>query len=523
MSKSLEGVLIKKANQRESYTEQQLQEFMRCADPDTGPEFFMRNFFYIQHPVQGKMLYNPYEFQTRLIHTYHNYRFSISMMPRQTGKSTSAAGYLLWFAMFKPDSTILVAAHKYAGAQEIMQRVRYAYEACPDHIRAGAVSYNKGSLEFDNGSRIVAQTTTENTGRGMSITLLYCDEFAFVRPTIAREFWTSISPTLSTGGGAIITSTPNSDEDQFAFIWKGANKTEDQYGNETELGINGFKSFRAYWKEHPDRDDIWAEEQRNILGEDRFRREMDCEFIINDETLIAPAKLIDLTGKDPDYKTGQVRWYKQPQKGRIYVVALDPSLGTGGDPSAIQVFEANTTEQIAEWRHNKTPIPEQIRIMVDIIREIDVHVQDAKSVYYSVENNTLGEAALLSIEQYGEQNIPGYFLSDNSTVSASGKRYRKGFNTTNKSKISACSKLKTLVETNKMLVHSKPLISEFKTFVAHGTSFAAKPGETDDLVMATLLVIRMLQVLTSYHQELDKQMTDFNDEKIEPMPFIAMF
>jgi hypothetical protein len=174
MSKSLEGVLIKKAHQRESYTEQQLEEFMKCADPVDGPFYFLDNFFYIQHPMKGKMLYHAYEYQQRLIETYHNYRFSISMMPRQTGKSTSAAGYLLWYAMFKPDSTVLVAAHKYAGAQEIMQRVRYAYESCPDHIRAGAVSYNKGSLEFDNGSRIVAQTTTENTGRGMSISLLYC-------------------------------------------------------------------------------------------------------------------------------------------------------------------------------------------------------------------------------------------------------------------------------------------------------------------------------------------------------------
>ena len=241
--------------------------------------------------------------------------------------------------------------------------------------------YNKGSIEFDNGSRIVAQTTTENTGRGMSITLLYCDEFAFVRPTIAREFWTSISPTLSTGGGAIITSTPNSDEDQFAFIWKGANKTEDEFGNQKELGINGFKAYRAYWREHPDRDEDWAEEQRNILGIERFRREMDCEFIISDETLISPTKLIDLEGvTEPLYKTGQVRWYKRPEKNKIYTVALDPSLGTGGDPSAIQVYEANSTSQVAEWRHNKTPITDQIRILVDIVKHINETVQDPQSV-----------------------------------------------------------------------------------------------------------------------------------------------
>jgi hypothetical protein len=523
MSKSLDGVLIKSPHKKQEFTEQQIREFAACADPVTGADYFMRNFFFIQHPVQGKMKYNPLEFQERLIQTYHNNRFSISMMPRQTGKSTSAAGYLLWFGMFKPDSTILVAAHKYAGAQEIMQRVRYAYEACPNHIRAGVVSYNKGSIEFDNGSRIVAQTTTENTGRGMSITLLYCDEFAFVRPTIAKEFWTSISPTLSTGGGAIITSTPNSDEDQFAFIWKGANKTEDEFGNTKDVGINGFKAYRAYWSEHPDRDDAWADEQRAILGVERFRREMDCDFIINDETLISPIKLVDMEGIEPIYKTGQVRWFKKPQKGRIYVVALDPSLGTGSDPSAIQVFEANTTEQIAEWRHNRTPIPDQIRILVDIIKHINETVQDPQSIYYSVENNTLGEAALITIEQYGEQNIEGYFLSDNSVVRGGGRRHRKGFTTTNKSKVSACAKLKTLVETNKMTVRSRSLIGEFKNFVAHGTSYAAKPGETDDLVMATILAIRMLQILTGYHKELDTHMTDFGEDQIEPLPFVAMF
>jgi hypothetical protein len=174
MSKLTEPVLVKAPHQRISYTDTQLQEVALCADAVTGPMYFMDHFFYIQHPTRGRMLYHPFEYQRRLIETYHQYRYSISMMPRQTGKSTSAAGYLLWYAMFVPDSTILVAAHKYTGSQEIMQRVRYAYESVPDHIRAGATNYNKGSIEFDNGSRIVSATTTENTGRGMSISLLYC-------------------------------------------------------------------------------------------------------------------------------------------------------------------------------------------------------------------------------------------------------------------------------------------------------------------------------------------------------------
>lgn len=510
--------LVKAPHKQIHYSDQQLREFAACADPVTGPEFFLDNFFYIQHPTRGRMLYRPFEFQRRLINTYHQYRYCIAMLPRQTGKSTTAAGYLLWYAMFVPDSTILVAAHKYTGSQEIMQRVRYAYESVPDHIRAGVTNYNKGSIEFDNGSRIVSATTTENTGRGMSISLLYSDEFAFVRPTIATEFWTSISPTLSTGGKAIITSTPNSDEDQFALLWKGANKCEDDYGNPTQVGRNGFKSFRAFWQEHPDRDEQWEREQRAALGSDRFEREMNCEFIIADETLIAPAKLIDLEGKEPIYKTGQVRWFKQPDPTKIYAVALDPSLGTGGDPAAIQVFEANSTEQVAEWRHNRTDIPTQIKILTDIIKHINEYVKNPASIYYTVENNSIGEAALISLTEYGEENIEGYFLSEPSN--GSGRRHRKGFNTTNKPKLIACAKLKHLIESRRMKINSASLVSELKNFVASGAGYAAKPGETDDLVMATVLIVRMMQLLQSYHADLDGHMRDHQDHVVEPLPFI---
>ena len=495
-------------------TDQELEDFVKCCDPESGYLYFMDNFFYIQHPTKGSMLYHPWDYQKRLIHTYHNYRYSISLMPRQTGKSTSAAGYLLWYAMFVPDSTILIAAHKYTGAQEIMQRIRYAYENCPDHIKAGVTTYNKGSLDFENGSRIVSATTTENTGRGMSITLLYLDEFAFVRPTIATEFWTSITPTLATGGKAIITSTPNSDEDQFALIWKGANKTEDEFGNTTELGVNGFKSYRAFWQEHPDRNQEWADQMKAQLGEDRFRREIGCEFIIADETLIAPTRLIDLDGIEPVFRQGQIRWYKKPEKGNIYIVALDPAVGTGGDNAAIQIYEGNTTTQIGEWKHNKTDIPSQIKLIAQINKYIVECTTQPDNLYYSVEVNGVGEAALVSLNEYGLANIPGTFLSE------SGKK-KRGFNTTNKSKLTACSKFKTLVESNKLTINSRSLVTELKSFVASGGSYAAKIGETDDLVTSSLLVVRMLQNLSEYNYDLDNYIRD-HDEVIMPLPFYAI-
>ena len=508
------STLVKTPYQKTAFTPTQLQEFINCCDPETGYLYFMDNFFMIQHPTKGSMVYHPWPYQQRLIETYHNYRFSISLMPRQSGKSTSAAGYLLWYAMFNPDSTILIAAHKYTGAQEIMNRVRYAYENCPDHIKAGVTTYNKGSLDFENGSRIVSATTTENTGRGMSITLLYLDEFAFVRPSIAELFWTSITPTLSTGGKAIITSTPNSDEDQFALIWKGANKTEDEYGNQTELGVNGFKAYRAYWHEQPGRDQKWADEMKAQLGEDRFNREIGGEFIIADETLINPNTLIELTGIEPVQRMGQVRWYKKPEKGNIYVVGLDPSLGTGGDPAAIQIFEANTTTQVGEWKHNKTDIPSQIKLLAQINKHIAECTNEPNNIYYSIECNGIGEAAIVSLNEYGEANIPGIFISE------TGKS-RRGFNTTNKSKLASCAKFKTLVESKKMTVNSRSLISELKAFVAHGGSYAAKIGDTDDLIMASLLVTRMLQQLSDYHYDLENQIRDHN-EVIMPLPFYAV-
>jgi hypothetical protein len=196
---------------------------------------------------------------------------------------------------------------------------------------------------------------------------------------------------------------------------------------------------------------------------------------------------------------------------------LDPSLGTGGDPAGIQVFELPSFKQVAEWQHNRTPIQQQIGILTEITKYLAETVAQT-SIYYSVENNSIGEAALLSISEIGEENIRGIFLSEPKHMGG-GRRYRKGFNTTNKSKISACAKLKNLIESKRMTIVSRPLISELKTFVASGAGYAAKPGETDDLVMSLILIIRMAQMLQSFDSQLDLTMKDNLEDVIEPMPF----
>jgi hypothetical protein len=527
-AKSLDGNLIKKANTAQRWSEENLEHLAKCMDPVTGPEYFLKNFFFIQHPTKGKIQYKAFDYQERLLDSYHNHRFSVNMLGRQMGKTTTAVGYLLWYGMFVPDSTILISAHKYTGAQEIMQRLRYAYETCPDWIRAGVTSYNKQSIEFENGSRIVAQTTTETTGRGMSVSLLYCDEFAYVEPNIAVEFWTSISPTLATGGKAIITSTPNSDEDQFAQIWNEANKRFDEFGNQQELGRNGFYPCIAIWSEHPDRDEKWANEERSRVGAERFEREHECKFLIFDETLINSISLSNLDGMEPIMKMGQARWYKKINPSSTYIIALDPSLGTGGDPSAIEIIEIPSMIQVAEWHHNMTPIQAQARILRDLLRHIEDQCQAAgvqSSIYYSVENNTVGEAALVAINELGEETFPGLFLSE-PIKKGHVRRFRKGFNTTHAAKIGACAKLKQLIETKQLVVNSKTMVSELKTFVAQGITFKAKVGQHDDLVAALLLAIRMIMLLQDWDPSVYEKMRDHSgmEEYDMPLPiYISSF
>lgn len=438
-----------------------------------------------------------------------------------THNTTCATGYLLWYTMFVPEAQVLIAAHKYEGAQDIMNRYRYGYENLPDFIRAGVYSYNRNTIEYDNGARIQATTTTENTGRGKSLSLIYCDEFAFVQPPEkAKEFWTALSPTLSTGGKCIITSTPNSDEDQFALIWTEANKKFDEYGNESKLGQNGFFSYFAHWSEHPDRDEDWAKEERAKIGEERFRREFDCEFLIFDETLVNSVNLAELKGIDPKMTMGQTRWYRDINPKSTYLVALDPSLGTGGDYGAIQVFEMPSMEQVAEWHHNLTPIQAQVKHLREILKYIHSRGEErggAPQIYYSVENNTLGEAALIVINDIGEENFHGLFLSE-PIRKGHIRKFRKGFNTTHRTKISACSQLKNMIETKKMQLYSKPLISELKTFVAHGVGFGAKTGEHDDLVTSTLLIIRMANVLADWDPHIYEKMSEKITEEQMPMP-----
>lgn len=526
MAQTVELDVVKRPNSKSSYTEESLLDLVMCME---DPLFFIRNFMKIQHPLRGAVPFDPYPFQVDLVRAFHDNRFTIALTARQMGKTTCAAAYLLWKAMFTPDSTILIVANKFVQALEIMDRIRYGYEQLPNHIRAGVVEYNKGTIAFDNGSKIVSRATSGDAGRGLAITLLYCDEFAFVPPNKATEFWTSIQPVLSTGGSCIITSTPKSDEDQFAQIWKSAIDNTDEYGNvsDSRRGKNDFFAISVPWYEHPERDEDWARPFRESLGEARFRQEFACEFVTDDETLINPLTLQRLAGKKPEYYTGTVRWFQDPVPNKGYLVALDPSLGTGGDYAAIQVFQMPEMIQVAEWMHNQTDPRGQVKVMLQTLHFLDSTLRDSPQqysepeIFWTVENNSIGEALLIIIEDTGEDRFPGMFVSEKKRKGQT-RRFRKGMTTDNRKKLSACARFKSLVESDRCIVNSQQLIRQLKSFVAKETSFSAKPGEHDDLVMAALLCVRMLDVVIGWGADVGDLREHISDEELfdEAMPVV---
>lgn len=512
---------IKKPNQVMSYTPEQIEELKKCSE---DVFYFIQNYVYIVDPVKGNVLFNLYDYQKELIENFSGHRNNIALISRQMGKTTCAVAYLLWEAMFKSEQTILVVSNVFSAAGEIMERIRYSYELLPGFLKPGVSTYNKSSITFDNKSRVLARATTKNSGRGLSLSILYCDELSAVDITKQRDFWSAIRPTLSTGGKCIITSTPGNDEDVFANIWQGAESTYDDYGLELPDGVgrNGFKATKFTWEAHPNRNAQWEKEERGAMADDAmFEREHLCNFISADETLINPMTLAVLKGREPEFLTGTTKWYAKPQANRSYLLALDPSMGTGGDFAAIQVFQLPEMLQIAEWQHNKTQVPEQVRTLRNIIKYIQEHQQHSGyhrdgDIYWTIENNSIGEAVNIVIREIGEENIGGQFMSQ--PKSAGGSIRRKGYAMSNKLKIEACSRLKTLIEKNKIHINSRALVTQLKNFVARGASYAAKGSEHDDLVMACLLIVKLLERVMSFEDILREEFQESVDESEVRLP-----
>ena len=520
---------LKKAHTDIEYSNETAQELIRCA---TDPKYFIQNYVYIKHPVRGKIRFDLYDYQEKMVKLYNKEDYAIVMSARQTGKTETICAYLLWFAMFNEDVTVLVASNKSDNAKEIIAKIQYAYEELPDWLKPGIDddSWNKHECRFDNSSRIVSTTTSADSGRGMAISLLYCDEFAFVKANIQQAFWTSISPTLATGGRCIISSTPNGNSNLFSKLWKGA-----------ENGINEFTSMHVPWNAPPGRDEEFKRKQIGLLGRRKWLQEYECVFLSSDITLIDSFTLnqIELEmdknyaeygGESPlAFKIGDLEFFKKINKSVAYIVTVDVASGNGNDYSVIQVTEFPSLEQVLEFRSNNT----NEKFLYSRLKNLLLFLQqNSKEVYFSVENNGLG-ASILALYEYDETPPQtAYLISDPNSK-------RLGLSMSETTKRGASMKLKHMVENRTYKFHSRQLLKEFKSYTRQGANFKAEVGATDDTISALLILMRVLEEMADQNpyaydkiynatghdeqqEEWDEEFTD-DPKSIDDMAMPIMF
>lgn len=511
---------IKRAHSETEYTPAQLQELDRCS---RDPVYFIRNYCYIQNQMKGKMKFDLRPYQVKIIESLHNNRFNILMIGRQCGKTETTAAFAYWFSIFHADKNVLVASNKQKGATDIMNRIKFMYENTPDFLRPGVLFYNRGSVEFDNGSKIWSEATTETTGRGKSVALFICDELAHVHPRIQDEMWASILPTLSTGGSCVVMSTPNGDNDLFAQLWRQANSglaAADEYEEDNFIPIYVDIS------EVPGRDEKWQRMMRNKLGDLKFEQEYLCRMLSSDPLLINSMVLQSLKSKTPEFLDKGFAFWKVPDPGKTYIIGVDVSEGMQKDFSTIQVIELETLEQVAEYRNNSIKEDTLYGAIKWIIGKIqsykDPRTQRKPMIYWSFENNSCG--GVIGALHYQDEKFP----EDVELINEKGGKL--GMRTLNKSKLEAVRHLKNLIEKSKggIKINSERLIFELKNYITSGGSFAAKHGATDDLVSAMLIVARIIGYLASYEpavfDKLYKSESNFDDmdfgQEIMPMPFV---
>lgn len=448
--------------------------------------------------------------------------------------TTVISVYLLWYACFKEDKHVLVASKDSAGALDVMDRIRFAYEELPMWLKPGVTAYNRHSIEFDNGSSIRSVATTENTGRGKSLALLMIDELAFIKPSIQQAMWISLAPTLSTGGACIISSTPNGDSELFAQLWRQAVS-----GLETEVPtdadeeqVEEFYPIDVKWNEHPDRTETYRQTMIKKIGEEKFRQEYACEFLSSDPLLINTLTLSNIKEVEPFYVDKGFSFWKELSPHKTYLIGVDVAEGMGKDFSTIQLVELETLEQVAEFRNNKIKedqLYDAIKYILTKLRGVqDPQTGKRPSVYWSFENNSAGAA--IGVLYANDEKFPDWdtleLVNDKKDKSS-----RYGMRTTNKSKVEACRFLKKLVErVNGLNIKSKTLLFELKNYVATGASYAAKPGGTDDLVSAMLIVSRIVEYLSTFDDDAfdklyrtsdDVTQSDGYNEYDDPIPFLV--
>ena len=455
------------------YTEEQVKEILKCSE---DPLYFVKNYVKIVNVDKGLVPFEMWPFQEDMVKTFHNNRFSICKMPRQVGKTTTAAGYMLWSVLFQENYNIAILANKGSLAREILGRIQYAYEYLPLWLQQGIKVWNKGNIELENGSKINAYATSSAGVRGGTYNLIFLDEFAFVPKNMADDFFTSTYPVVTSGKTTkvIVVSTPYG-LNHFYKMWIDASE-----------GRSLYKPLEVHWSQVPGRDAKWKEETIRNTSEEQFRQEFETEFIGSSATLISGAKLRSLAFFDPIYQEECFDIYEQPKPGRLYICTVDCSEGVGGDYSTINVVDVSETpyKQVAKYRNNKLPL----LFFPTIIYSVAKRYNEA---YVLIETNNIGQQ-VVDILHYDLEYENIYKLEHHhikgQSISGGFKRSTSfGIKTTKSVKKIGCANLKTLVESDKLIVRDFDTIAEMNTFVRVRDSYEAEEGNNDDLVMGLVL------------------------------------
>ena len=481
---------LKKANVKVEFTQENIEEFIKCKD---NPVYFAKNYIKIVSLDEGLVNFNLYPFQEKLINNFHHERFNICKMPRQTGKSTTVVSYLLHYAVFNDNVNIAILANKASTARDLLGRLQLAYENLPKWMQQGVLVWNKGSLELENGSKILAASTSASAVRGGSYNVIFLDEFAFIPNHIADQFFASVYPTISSGQRTkvIVVSTPHG-MNHFYRMWHDAEREKNEY-----------VPTEVHWSEVPGRDAIWKEQTIANTSEQQFRVEFECEFLGSVDTLISSSKLRSLVYDDPRKSNGGLDIYFDPIKDHDYVITVDVARGVGIDYSAFVIADITTFPHkiVGKYKNNEIKPMLFPSIIVDlgkaynnafILCEVnDIGDQVASIIHYDLEYQNL---LMCSMRGRAGQIVGQGF---------SGKKTQLGVKMSKTVKKVGCSNLKTLIEDEKVIFNDYDIISELTTFIQKHNSFEAEEGCNDDLAMC--LVIYAWLVQQDYFKELTDQ------------------
>ncbi len=463
-----------KANTQQQYSEEQIREIAKCME---NPIYFVKKYTKIVNIDDGLVPFNMYPFQEKMVDTFHNNRFSICKLPRQSGKSTTIIAYLLHQVIFNDNINVAILANKSTTARDLLGRLQLAYENLPTFLQQGVLNWNKGSLELENGSKILAAATSSSAIRGGSFNIIFLDEFAFIPANISEQFFSSVYPTISSGkkSKVMIVSTPHG-MNMFYKLW-----------NDAIHKRNDYKPIEVHWSEVPGRDDKWKEETIRNTSEAQFATEFECEFVGSVDTLLNPSKIRTMSHSNPIVSQNGLDMYEQAIKGRDYVMTVDVARGTVKDYSAFVVFDVSKMPYriVAKYRNNEIKpllFPHTIEKVAraynnaHVCVEVnDVGHQVADALQFELEYTNL---LMCMMKGRAGQILGGGFSKRGSQL---------GVRMTKQVKRIGCTNLKTLVEGDKLIINDFNIIEELSTFVRRGQSWQAEEGSNDDLAMCLVI------------------------------------